>query len=104
MLTAHECIRLLAGLREAVPRVSYRWPHTPVSVSIDVGRLSFSVVGRFDAGSACPGWAVLGGNDDDNEIWPPHLSDRIHDAVDEAMARAGVDARVRRPMGFGIPF
>lgn len=102
MLTAHECIGVLAALRSAEPRVRYRWPLTPESVSINAGRLSFWI-GELNPGR-WSGNAVLDGRDDDEDIWPPELAERFHDEVDAVLARAGVEARVVRPMSCGIPF
>lgn len=108
MLTAHECIRALAELRAARPRVTNtcRWPHVPAEVDIETPRLKIYL--NRTAPGPWHGWAGRPGTIFPEfgcgRPWPESVSGRFFDELDGLLDRAGIEGRVDR-VDFGeMPF
>lgn len=106
MLTAHECIRALAEIRAATPRVRYRWPHTPNEIDISVAALSIHLFADRDRWM---GWAFMPGGpallEPLNEApWPRAFDDRVIGEIEAVLGRSGIDGHIDRSTFGQMPF
>lgn len=104
MLTGHECIRALAEIRTATPRVRYRWPYTPDSVWIETTTLFISMVDTQNG--SWFGWASDRREPEgcSNSAWPTAHDGRFFDELDAVLKRVKADGRLNRHRFDDMPF